>query len=90
MQTRSGLAVRIKRRGARVIFGKGFIANKGRTAFERVGKERLPIRALQTIDVPQMFNARRIKGKVRQFMLDKFPELWLREVAYYTRTWKAR
>lgn len=41
-----------------------FIANKGRTVFKREGRARLPIQALSTIDVPQMFNARRIQARV--------------------------
>ncbi len=41
-----------------------FIANQGRTVFKRVGKARLPIEAVSTIDVPSMFGARRISRRV--------------------------
>jgi hypothetical protein len=36
--------------------------------FRRVGKGRLPIEPVQVIDVPQMFNARRVNEKVRARM----------------------
>jgi len=62
----------IKRKGGLKIIPGAFIGNHGRTVFIRVGKGRLPIKALSTIDVPQMFNAKRINEVVRQVMLDKF------------------
>jgi len=83
-ETKQGLTVKIKRAGGRVIAAKrGFIGNKGRTAFTRVGDKRLPIRPLQTIDVPQMFNTRRINSKVTAFLQRRFPEVFAREVAFY-------
>jgi hypothetical protein len=85
-QTKAGLTAKIKKSGGRVLVSsKGFIGNKGRTAFMRVGKERLPIKSLQTIDVPQMFNTRRINTKVRAYMLKRFPEVFQREAAFYIR-----
>lgn len=62
--TLQDLRFKIKRgAGAKIIKG-AFIANNGRTVFIREGKGRLPIKALSTIDVPQMFNIRRIQGVV--------------------------
>jgi hypothetical protein len=84
-QTKKGLTAKIKKQGGRVLVAKrGFIGNKGRTAFTRVGDERLPIRPLQTIDVPQMFNAKRINSVVVRKIREKFPTIWEREVRYYT------
>ena len=84
-QTRAGLTAKIKRQGGRkVVASAGFIGNKGRTAFARVGKTRLPIKPLQTVDVPQMFNARRVNAPVVAFIKRKFPELFEREAAYFT------
>ena len=54
----------IKRGGGRKQIPGAFVANKGRTVFRRVGKARLPIEAVSTIDVPQMFNTRRIQARV--------------------------
>ena len=54
----------IKRGGGRKQLPGAFVANKGRTVFRRVGKARLPIEAVSTIDVPQMFNTRRIVRRV--------------------------
>lgn len=60
-----------------------FIANQGRTVFIRVGKERLPIEALSTIDVPQMFNAKRLNKALIDFLLEKFPAVWEHEAEFY-------
>jgi hypothetical protein len=83
--TARGLTARIRRSGGRVVVhGQGFIGNKGRTAFVRVGEKRLPIKPLQTVDVPQMFNTKRINAPVVAFIRRKFPELFEREARYYT------
>lgn len=84
-ETRKGLTAKIKRKGGRVLVSKrGFIGNKGRTAFIREGKKRLPIKGLQTIDVPQMFNTKRLNASVVEFIKRKFPEVFAREASYYT------
>jgi len=62
----------IKRKGGLKVIPGAFIGNDGRTVFIRVGKGRLPIKPLSTIDVPQMFNAKRTNSLVRQMMLDNF------------------
>lgn len=54
----------IKRGGGRKQITGAFVGNQGRTVFRRTGKARLPIEAVSTIDVPQMFNTRRIAGRV--------------------------
>ena len=78
------LFIQIKRRGGKKGLGDAFIGNKGRTVFVRLGKSRLPIKALQTIDVAQMFNAKRINSKVVQLIEDKFPAVFANEVRFYT------
>jgi len=80
--TKRGLTVKIKRGGPRVLLRSGFMGNKGRTAFERVGAKRLPIKPLQTIDVPQMFNTRRINLRVRKRIEQELPELMRRELRF--------
>jgi hypothetical protein len=65
-----------------------FIGNQGRTVFRRVGKERLPINAVQTIYVPQMFNTGRIKDVVVKLMREKFPVIFEREAKFYLSKWK--
>jgi hypothetical protein len=58
--------VKIKKAGPRKLIKGAFIGNKGRTVFERAGSGvgRLPIRAVETIDVQQMFNTRRLNAAV--------------------------
>lgn len=76
-QTRNGVTVQIKRSGGRKLIPGAFIGNGGRTVFERVSGttmssrskskgplHRQQIKAVETIDVPQMFNTRRINAKV--------------------------
>jgi hypothetical protein len=58
------LRFQIKKVGGKKIITGAFIGNKGRTVFIRETDDRLPIKALSTIDVPQMFNTRKIKRRV--------------------------
>ena len=62
------LRVKIKRSGGLKAIPGAFIGNNGRTVFIRTGKARLPIKALTTIDVAQMFNTRRVNDKVVAFI----------------------
>lgn len=58
------LGFQIKKRGGVKRIQGAFVSNRGRTIFVREGDGRLPIKAVQTIDVPQMFNTRRINERV--------------------------
>lgn len=62
--TANQLRFQIKKNGAKQVITGAFIANKGRTVFVRTGDKRLPIKALSTIDVPQMFNTKRVASAV--------------------------
>lgn len=81
--TRGQLRFRFKKAGSRQVIPGAFVGNKGRTVFRRVGKERLPIQAVSTIDVPQMFNQRRINGAVVGFMRDTFPRVFDSEARFF-------
>lgn len=70
----------IKRTGGKKVIPGAFIGNKGRTVFIREGKSRLPIKGVNTIDIPQMFNTKRINTIVRQVMLQKFGANFKREL----------
>lgn len=70
----------VKRSGGAKVIPGAFIGNKGRTLFIRQGKDRTPIQALNTIDVPQMFNTKRINGAVRKVMLERFEANFNREL----------
>ena len=50
---KTGVYVKIRKAGGWKLVKGAFIGNKGRTVFRRVGRARLPIEALQAIDVPQ-------------------------------------
>ena len=80
---------KIKKNGPRKLIPGSFLINDGRTVMIRVGKARLPIKALQTIDVPSMFNTKRINAKVLRFIEDKFPELFKNEARFFTERFKA-
>jgi hypothetical protein len=62
-----------------------FVGNKGRTVFRRTGPKRLPIEPVRTIDVPQMFNQRRINKIVRDVMQQDFARILTSEARYYAR-----
>ena len=64
----NGLYAKVLRAGSNKLLKGAFIGNRGRTVFRRIGKERLPIEPVQVIDVPQMFNTRRVNEKVRARM----------------------
>lgn len=94
--TAGQLFVQIKRQGGKKPIAGAFIGNKGRTVFERVPGTTMAsrskysgslhaeeIRPVQTIDIGQMFNARRINRVVVQLMRDRFPEVFEREVRFF-------
>ena len=92
-RTGLGVTVKIKTSGGRKLVKGTFIGNKGRTVFERVpgtrmasrkwgGKHGEQIKPVQTIDVPQMFNARRINAAVVAAMQARFPAIFERELAF--------
>ena len=83
-QTAKGVSVKISRDGGRKLIPGAFIGNDGRTVFKRVGKARLPIKALQTIDVAQMFNTKKINQAVIAAINERFPVIFEREAKYYT------
>jgi hypothetical protein len=62
--TQNDLRFNIKKGSSSKVIKGAFLGNNGRTVFARTGKERLPIKALTTIDVPQMFNTKRISKRV--------------------------
>lgn len=64
--TQNQLHFQIKKAGGKKIITGAFIGNKGRTVFVRQSDARLPIKALSTIDVPQMFNTRLIRSRVEE------------------------
>jgi len=58
-----GVSVLISRKGGRKLIKGAFIGNQGRTVFIRTGNGR-QIKAVETIDIPSMFNTRRINEAV--------------------------
>lgn len=82
--TLNQLHVQIKKAGGKKALRTAFIGNKGRTIFVRTGKERLPIKALQTIDVAGMFNTKRINAKVLEMIETKFPKVFENEAKFFT------
>jgi hypothetical protein len=81
--TLNQLFVKVKRTGQKKPLGAAFIGNKGRTVFVRQGKDRLPIKPVQVIDVAQMFNVRKINRAVVAGITQKFPAIFEREARFY-------
>lgn len=78
--TLQDLRFQIKRTGGKKNITGAFIANKGRTVFVRQGKERLPIAGVMTIDLPQMFNARKVREVVERIMVMRLDANFEREL----------
>ena len=101
-QTSKGVSFKIKKNGPRKLIPGAFLINEGRTVMIRVpdkqmksrgkyalNKHSQAIKALQTIDVAQMFNTKRINAKVLRFVEDKFPTIFANEAKYFTDRFKA-
>jgi hypothetical protein len=73
----------VRKAGGKKVVAGAFVGNKGRTVFVRTGKQRLPIRPLQTIDVAQMFNQRKINAAVVGAIRQRFPVIFEREARFY-------
>ena len=84
--TLAALYFKIKRAGGKQTIQGAFIGNQGRTVFRRVGKARLPIEPVQTIGVPQMFNARKVQIPVQQWIEREFPRIFEHEARYFLST----
>ena len=89
-QTAKGVTFKIKRGGPRKLIPGSFLINGGKTVMIRVGKARLPIKALQTINVAGMFNTKRINAKVIKMIEERFPVIFEREAKFYTDRFNAR
>jgi len=82
---RPQLRFKIKRGGGVKTIRGAFVGNKGRTVFQRTGKGRLPIKPVQTIGVPGMFNTRRINQRVLARIRKELPVEMDRAVAQVIR-----
>lgn len=82
-RTKAGVSVKIKRAGARKVVRGAFIGNKGRTVFRRITDKRLPIKAISTVDVAQMFNAKRINARVVTSIRENFARLFESEARFF-------
>jgi hypothetical protein len=77
------LHFKIRRQGGKTTIAGAFIGNQGRTVFKRVGRQRLPIEPVQTIGVPQMFQAKKVQLPVQQWISDNFPRIFESDLRYF-------
>jgi len=80
------LHFKIRRQGGKTTIKGAFIGNRGRTVFRRTGDARLPIEPVQTIGVPQMFQAKKVQVPVQQWITVNFPRIFDAELRYYLST----
>lgn len=70
------LKFQIKRAGGRKSIKGAFVAinrkTGGRAVFIREGTARMPIKTLTTVDIPQMFNTKRVNAVIRTVMQQRF------------------
>lgn len=80
----SQLKFQIKRAGGRKSIKGAFVATNRKTGgtavFIREDKARMPIKTLTTVDIPQMFNTRRVNSVIRTVMQQRFDINFQREL----------
>lgn len=76
------IGFQFKRGGGTKFIPGAFIGNDGRTVFMRTGDSRLPIVPVQTIDIQQMFNYRKINQRVVDKIQQDFPIEFERAMRY--------
>ena len=89
-QTAKGVSFKVRRDGPRKVIPGSFLINGGKTVMIRTGKGRLPIKALQTIEVAQMFNTKRINARVLATINAKLPAIFANEVRFFTDRFNTR
>lgn len=76
--------LQIKRQGGRKTIKGAFVATNRKTTgtalFVRTSKSRYPIKTLTTVDIPQMFNTKRINATVVKVMREQFEKNFNREL----------
>ena len=82
------LRFKVKRSGGKGTLKGAFIGNKGRTVFIREGAGRLPIKAVRTIGVPQMFSTNKNIDMVKAWIRENLPRIMQAEAKYYLSTVK--
>ncbi len=88
-QTKKGATVKIKRVGPRkiprpdwAINAPFILAVPGRPVVARHAPGRTKLRGVQTIDVPQMFNARKINNALVRTIRERLPQVAEREIRF--------
>jgi hypothetical protein len=81
--TLNQLRFQVRRSGGKKTVKGAFIGNQGRTVFARATDKRLPIKAIQTIDVGQMFNQKRINDRVVAAIKQRFPVIFERDARFF-------
>lgn len=81
--SRPQIPFQIKKNGRRVNVKGAFIGNDGRTVFVRTGDKRLPIKAVQTIGIPQMFMSKHSINDIKAWLRDNFPRIFAHELKFY-------
>lgn len=82
---RQFVTVQVLKTKPRVAAVEAFVGNKGRTLFRRAGPDRLPIEPVQVIDVPQMFNTRRVNKIVTDWLAANAARVFEAEARYFMR-----
>lgn len=74
-------------KGARKSFRKAFLASpKGTTlAWKREGEERLPIRPIKTVSVPQMVGSKRTQPQIQARIREELNKRWLHNVKRFNK-----
>lgn len=77
------LRFHVRKTGGKQRLPGAFIGNKGRTVFIRTSAGRLPIKAVRTIGVPQMFNTKKNITEIKAWIEANLPRILDSEVKHY-------
>lgn len=75
-----GVYVKVRKAGGWKLVKGAFIGNQGRTVFRRIGQARLPIEALQAIDVPQAMFSDVGVANLKRAVARVFPQRMAHEI----------
>ncbi len=81
-QVKKGVSVKVLKTGARKVVKGAFIANGGKTVFQRKGKERLPIKTVTALSPSQMIS-KGLRDRKLEEAKKKAPSQFKKNFDYY-------
>jgi len=81
-KVRTGVSIKIMNKGSRKVIKGAFIANSGKTVFQRKGKERLPLKTVTSMSPSQMIS-KALKDRKIDEAMRKVPNKFQKNFDFY-------